>query len=314
MAQDRVRQKRPRRPEGQKTEGGPPRTPREKSAAFGYLRRVYIILGSIVLLAVVAEFFFQDVGFVDRFAPNIATESMGILLVLIFVHRVLERQERAHRLRGSIGGLRKASRALHRLGIAWAELVKGSLSRVPDPLPKDISELLEPHYAEQLAHLDPFAMRTTENGDAEPWVRWAVREVAEANALLTQIVIAYSASLDPAYVEAIDELVDDPFLRTFSELAAEQPDARQWRVRMNAARALRESHFAHIAAATVLHNELARDAAAVRTRRMAPRTGTIGMELPMDHDLRVEAELPKRWWQTAPAIGALRDGAEREAS
>ena len=61
-------------------------------------------------------------------------------------------------------------------------------------------------------------------------------------------------------------------------------------------------------------NQLARDAAAVRTRRMAPRTGTIGMELPLDHDLRVDADLSRQWWNGDPGIGALRSRIERDPS
>jgi hypothetical protein len=301
------------RPDPWAQDTNPPNARRDRANAVPYMRGVYIALGSIVVLAVLAEFFFGDVRFVDRFGPNIATESLGILIVLVFVHRVLERQERAHRLRGSIGGLRKASRALDRLTLAWCELVKGTLPRTPDPIPRTAAELLEPHYAENLAHCDPLAMRQLENDAAEAWVRWAWREVVEAAAHLNEIVIAYSASLDPAYVEAIDELVDDPFIRKFGELAGDSGDARQWRVSMNAARALRESHFARIAAAIAQHNELARDAAAVRTRRTAPRTGTIGMELPLDHDLRAEAALHKTWWAQLPQVGALRSRLERES-
>jgi hypothetical protein len=313
MAIDRPRNKRAR-PRTTSPELSTRRRSREKGAAVGYLRRVYLVLGSIFLLAVLAAILFADISLIDRFAPNIATESMGILLVLVFVHRVLERQERGHRLRGSIGGLRKASRALERLAKAWAELVKGSLPRVPEPLPRNTLELLEPHYAEEIAHCDPQACRTHDRDGDKVWVQWAVREVTEAAGLLNQIIIAYSASLDPAYVEAIDELVDDPFIREFGELAGSPPDHRQWRIRLNAAKAARESHFAHIAAAIDLHNQLARDAAAVRTRRMAPRTGTIGMELPLDHDLRVDADLSRQWWNGDPGIGALRSRIERDPS
>jgi hypothetical protein len=77
---------------------------------------------------------------------------------------------------------------------------------------------------------------------------------------------------------------------------------------MNTGRALRETHFARLMAAINLHNSLARDAAAVRTRRMAPRTGTIGMELPLDHDLRVNIQIQRRWWSDPPALGSLRTG------
>lgn len=285
---------------------GRPRAERPRGSVAAYLRTIYVVLISIVVISVLAEVFFRDVDMVDRFAPNIATESMGILLVVLFVQRYLERQERAQRLRASIGGLRKASRALQRMAEAWAQLVKGTLPREPEPLPRELEELLETHYTEELSHCDPGAARTRPGTTPEHWVRWASREVAEACSLLNQIIIAYSGALDPAYVEAIDELVDDPFIRLFEELSDREPEARAWTVSMNTGRALRETHFARLMAAVNLHNSLARDAAAVRTRRMAPRTGTIGMELPMDHDLRVSVEIERRWWTDQPGLGALR--------
>jgi hypothetical protein len=233
---------------------------------------------------------------------------MGILLVVFFVQRYLERQERSQRLRASIGGLRKASRALQRMVEVWAQLVKGTLPREPESPPRELSELLETHYTEELAHCDPAVARNRPGNTPEKWVHWASREAAESCSLLNQIIIAYSGALDPAYVEAIDELVDDPFIHLFADLAGREPAARAWTVSMNTGRALRETHFARLMAAIDLHNSLARDAAAVRTQRMAPRTGTIGMELPMDHDLRVNVDIERRWWSELPALGSLRSG------
>lgn len=277
------------------------------------MRLVYLVLVCVVALAVFAELLFQRFDLVDRFAPNIATESMGILFTVALVQRYLERQERAHRLRGSIGALRKGSRALQRLAAAWAVLVKGTLPRLPESTARGVLDLFEPHYTEHLTHCNPGVLRAREDGEGtESWVRWAAREVTESCDLLNQIIIAYSASLDPAYVEVIDEVVDDPFVRHFGALAAAPPDYREWRVQMNAGRALREGHFSRLAAAITLHNKLARDAAAVRTRRMAPRTGSVGMELPLDHDLRVDLELSKRWWNTLPRVGGLRGELERQ--
>jgi hypothetical protein len=286
--------------------GRPPRKDRPRGTVAAYLRTIYIVLISIVVISVAVEVLFRDIELVDSFAPNIATESMGILLVVFFVQRYLERQERAQRLRASIGGLRKASRALQRMVEAWAQLVKGTLPREPESPPHELGELLETHYTEELAHCDPAVARNRPGNTPEKWVHWASREVAESCSLLNQIIIAYSGALDPAYVEVIDELVDDPFIRLFDDLAGREPEARAWTVSMNTGRALRETHFARLMAAVSLHNSLARDAAAVRTRRMAPRTGTIGMELPMDHDLRVNIDIQRRWWSDQPALGSLR--------
>ncbi|NIV22026.1 MAG: hypothetical protein GWN54_16175, partial [Gammaproteobacteria bacterium] len=56
---------------------------------------------------------------------------------------------------------------------------------------------------------------------------------------------------------------------------------------LRTARGSREAHFQRLLRAVHLHNELAAEAAEVRDRRTAPRTSLVGMELPMDHDLKV---------------------------
>jgi hypothetical protein len=275
------------------------------------LRIVYGALGTIIVAAVVARFVASDVAGVDRFAPGVATDSFGILLTLVFVHRFLERQERSRRLRGSIGALRRGSRALHDMTETWAHLVKGSLARVPgDPI-HSLQDMFAPHHVENVTYADPQRMRMVAGEDPVAWVRWAAQRVEASRDTLNQIIVAYSGSLDPAYVEAIDEIVDDTFLRMFDVMTTDGTDGREWRIRMNATRAARETYFARLAAAVKLHNELARDAATVRSRRIAPRTGAVGMELPLDHDLRVELDLPRRWWNLDPIVGAVRSDGER---
>lgn len=282
----------------------------ERKSAPSEMRVVYLVIGTVILASVILSII-SDHPWVERFAPGVATDSFGILLTLVFVHRFLERQERSRRLRGSIGALRRGSRALLDMVEAWAELVKGSLPRVPaDPI-HNYLDLFALHLVENVTYADPHCMRMHAGADPEAWVAWTARRAEAARESLNQIIVSYSASLDPSYVEAIDEIVDDGFLKMFAEMSAAGMDARTWRVRMNAARAARETFFARLVSAIRLHNELARDAATVRSRRIAPRTGSVGMELPLDHDLRVELELPRRWWSLEPKAGSLRSEHER---
>jgi hypothetical protein len=278
------------------------------------MRTVYIIFGFVIAASVAASFVFPEVVFVDRFASGIATDSFGILLTLVFVHRFLERQERSRRLRGSIGALRRGSRALAGMTDAWATLIKGSMQREPADPVHGIEDLFAPHFVENLTYVDPRRMRYVDGHDPEPWVRWALRRLLDARAALNEIMVAHGGSLDPGYIEAVDEVVDDAFLQTVEAMVNADVDAREWRVRMNASRAARETHFARLAATIRLHNELARAAATVRSRRIAPRTGSVGMELPLDHDLRFETELPRRWWALPPGVGVLRSEQERTPS
>jgi hypothetical protein len=270
----------------------------------GNLRPVYIILGLTVVVAVAVVLRFPDHPLVEQFGANIATEGAAILVTLVFVHRFLDQQDRARRLRASVGALRRASRALDRLVHAWVIFVKGTLLKPDLNRPRTLRALFTPELTEGIAYADPFAEREGESGQ-ERWVAWAAAEFGTAQAVLHDIVVAYGASLDPAYVEAVDDLIDDPFLRLFEGMAAEPPDARVWRQRMNAARAQREAHFARLLRLLELHNLLAAQAGRVRARRSGPTSSVLGLELPPDHDLRAPSHVDPAWWKAPPAAGSV---------
>jgi hypothetical protein len=267
-------------------------------------RGLYVVLGTIVVAAVVATIVFPSVRWIDRFGAELATEALGILLTLVFVQRFLERQERARRLRGSIGALRKGSRALHDIAWTWADLIRASLRRTPATPPVTLTDLFAVHLTEDLSYWDPRAERLDGDGSTEQAGRWASRRFGAAQEALNEIIVTYGGSLDPAYVEAIDELVDDPFLILVRELAADVPlDPRDWRLRLNAARAYREAHFNRLLQTITIHNDLATEAGQLRSRRTAPRTGSVGLKLDLDHDLKVRISVDSRWWWAQPTHG-----------
>jgi hypothetical protein len=260
-------------------------------------RGLYITLGAIVLVSVVASLMFSRVPWVDRFGAELATEALGILLTLVFVQRFLERQERARRLRGSIGALRKGGRALSSIAWTWADLIRSSMRKAPPHAPASLTDLFVSHNTECLAQWDPRAEHRDGGQPTETSGSWALHRFQSAQEALNEIIIAYGGSLDPGYVEAVDELVDDPFLRIIREVAAdEELDPRDWRQRLNAARAHRDAHFNRLVQAIAIHNRLATEAGQLRSRRTAPRTGTVGLKLSLDHDLRVPLTLDQKWW------------------
>jgi hypothetical protein len=270
-----------------------------------YLRVVYLVLATIVVLATAVTIVLPDVPIVDRFGANLATETLGILLTVVFVHRFLDLQDRARRLRASVGALRKGRRALDRIVTTWAALLKG-VHRPNRPPPATLNGLFADHVTEDLRYCNPFAERPAEGEDgSESWVAWAAHNFASAQRSLGEIIVTYGASLDPGYVEVLDEIVDDPFLLVIGELAALPPDARAWRVRLNTARALREAHFERLLRTIRLHNRLATEAATVRTRSGAPRSSALGVGLALDADLRVRSDVDE-WWRLPPESGALR--------
>lgn len=301
-----MRRKRPKAPQ--------PRSTSERARPLRP-RNVYIAFGAIAIGTALVSTLFAEVEAVDRFGPNLASEAIGILLTLIFVQRFLDRQERLRRLRGSIGALRKGGRALASMAQAWGALIKGGYRKPPPHPPESVANLFAPHVNENIVNVDPLRERTSGIGDAERWIERVYREVIAAQQTLHEIVIAYGASLDASYVEAIDELVDDPFPRMLGDVISEPGlDARRWRVRLNAMRALREQHFSRLVQAIELHNEIAREASMVRSRRSAPRTGALGVELPLDWDLRARFVLDDGWWRSEPRPGSLCLDEERRST
>jgi hypothetical protein len=274
------------------------------------MRPAFVVLTLLFVAAIVADRFWGGAAWAQRFAPNVATETMGIILTLALVQRLLQRQERARRLRGSIGAFRRAGRALSGLASAWARMLKGVWGAASSTPPRELAALLSPHLTEQLMYLDPAAVADTE--ESVRCGTWLRAEVTAARKALEDVLVGYSGLLDPHYAEALDELIDDPFLALIDELAAaSEPDPRTWRLRINLARGHREEHFGRLLATIELHNRLASEAAVVRSRRGVPRTGSLGMELPRDHDLKAFVVLGNEWWRASPSPGSLRADGRR---
>lgn len=273
------------------------REPHQRSAHAG----VYWFLIGLFLASFTVALVFKDAEHVDRFVPNFTSEVLGIIITLAFVHQLLQRQERARRMRGSIGAFRRAGRALSRLLGVWADVLKGCHPDAEPPRPLD--RLFAPHSTENLGQLD---MTLRRDDDGMLWAQWLVRELDAAMTELNRVVIAYGGSLDPAYTEAVDELIDDPFMQLTRDLVAADVEPQQWRQRMNTNRGHREDYFRHLLATADLHDRLAAEAATVRSRERAPRTGALGMELPRDHDLKVLVRLDRAWRSEAPLPGGLR--------
>lgn len=271
------------------------REPLMLGAAYGFLAALFLV-------SLLVSLVWSDHELVDRYVPNLTSEVLGIIITLAFVQRLLQRQERARRMRASIGAFRRGGRALSRLLHAWADLLKGCHAD-EDP-PRQLERLLAPHCTEQLAQLD--VRRRTEEAPDRRWLDWLLEEVDASLAELNRIVVAYGGSLDPAYTEAVDELIDDPFLQLVRQLAADDVEPQIWRTRMHMNRGHREDYFRHLLATAELHDRLAAEAATVRSRERAPRTGALGMELPRDYDLKVNVNFGREWRTAVPAPGSLR--------
>lgn len=266
---------------------------------------LYTILGVAVVAVVAVTQLMPENEVVQRFGPNLATETLAILLTLVFVQRFIERQDRVRRLRGSLGAFRRGSRAMIRILEAWGTLVKGGLKNPPRYPPDSFLELLASHNTQAIADIDP--ERPAAPVPAIGWGAWAARELRAGRDALREVVRVYGVTLDAEYVEVVDALVDDEFFDIFLELAdASEERAVDWKVRIRQRAGAREAHFRRLAAAVELHNELAKEAAEIRDPKRLPQTQGVGVDLPPDYDLRVHHATTGTWWKAAPAPGSLR--------
>jgi hypothetical protein len=269
------------------------------------IRSAYWLLLALVALGLTVTLRYPGNTWVARFGPNFVTDTFGILLTLVFVQRFLDQQDRARRLRASIGGLRKATRALVRVNHMWRMLIKGCLPQPPEIPPGTLHQLYAPHFTEHLIGLDPTALREPEDPAAETWLRWAVAELHAMQETLRTVIVAYGASLDPEYVEAMDDVVDDRFIVSLSELAEEEARVPAYRITLNRTRGLREEHFSKLLRLIETHNRLAGEAAKRRSRSSMPRSGSMGLALSADADIRVPTTLERRLWNAPPMAAAL---------
>ena len=272
------------------------------------LRVLYLVLAGVGLIAVALTAAYPDAPVVRDFGANVATESLAIIVTLAFVRTILERQERARRLRASVGALRKARISMERLVSTWSDLVKGCLPTMPAERPTTDDELFASHHTEHLGRLDPSQTRPANAAEApgERWTTWAVSRFARDRGALADIARSYGAVLDPDYVEVLEALVDDAFVAAFIELVEERADARSWRVQMNMNRGLREAHFRALTSAITVHNRVAEEAAAYRSRSLLPRAAALDIDLGAAEDLVLDPRLDAGFWATKPTPGALR--------
>ena len=269
------------------------------------LRILYLVLAGVGLVAAAAAAAYPEVPFVREFAPNVATESLAIIVTLAFVRTILDRQERARRLRASVGALRKARVSMERMVETWSDLVKGALPALPAERPTTDDELFASHYTEHLSRLDPSAERHAE-GVTERWTTWAVARLRRDREALSGIAQAYGAVLDPDYVEVLEALVDDPYADEFIKLTEDGADARSWRIQMNMVRGFREAHFRALTAAISVHNRVAGEAAEYRSRSLLPKAAVLDIDLGASEDLVLDTRLSPGFWAAKPTPGALR--------
>ena len=256
------------------------------------MRATYATLGSIVAMLSLAHLLWGDQpGLVRDFAPELATEVLGILITLVFVQRIIERRSLEDRARASRGGVRRSEDPLRDLSDLWTEIVRGCLERRPARPPQTYLELLGPEWSAVIDDCDLTRVRYA--WSEETWAESAARVIGRARDQISGILDVYGVHLNAHFIEVLDEIRDDPFLahvetlgeqlRVARDLFPDEIEAEDYAI--NRTSAVRSAFITTLSHGIRLYNETA-----------------LG-DLPI-------RELPEGFWNPdrSPAPGTLRPG------
>ena len=151
------------------------------------MRATYAALGTIVAILAIAHLFWGDQpGLVRDFAPELATEVLGILITLVFVQRIIDRRAQEDRARASRGGVRRSEDPLRDLSDLWTEIVRGCLERPPARPPRTYLELFGPEWSAVIDDCDLTQVRYT--WSEETWAESAARVISRARDQISSIL------------------------------------------------------------------------------------------------------------------------------
>ena len=190
------------------------------------MRATYVTLGSIVAFLAITHLLWGDQpGLVRDFAPELATEVLGILITLVFVQRIIDRRAQEDRARASRGGVRRSEDPLRDLSDLWTEIVRGCLERLPARPPGTYLELFGPEWSAVIDDCDLTRVRFA--WSEETWAESAARVISRARDQISGILDLYGVHLNAHFIEVLDEIRDDPFLAHVETLGEQLRIARE---------------------------------------------------------------------------------------
>ena len=190
------------------------------------MRATYTTLASIVAILALAYLLWGgEAGLVHDFAPELATEILGILITLVFVQRIIDRRAQEDRARASRGGVRRSEDPLRDLADLWTEIIRGCLEHAPARPPRTYLELLGPEWSAAIDDCD--LTRVRYGWSDETWAESAARVISRARDQISGILDVYGVHLNAHFIEVLDEIRDDPFLAHVETLGEQLRIARE---------------------------------------------------------------------------------------
>ena len=149
------------------------------------------------------------------FALNLATEIVGILLVVWLIDAVLRRREEKERRRYRSVALQQLRRPLNRQAQLLFGMYKATVARKPQREISKVSDLFDKDYFEQVSRLDASAEGPalySIGGSAVSWAEHIKYEMKGFKEDLGRVVDKYAMYLDLDTIDTAEKIIDSSFI------------------------------------------------------------------------------------------------------
>lgn len=187
----------------------------------GTLRTPYILLFILLICCFTTYFSIpSQSSWIKNFALEMASEILGIFLVIFSVDRVIENEQIKERNKLESVAFLQLRRPLIRHFYLLFNMFKASVTGKPDKDYQNVSNLFDDVFFEQLAFLD-FSKPAPVIASLEAnWSDYLARECAQFKEALNRTVEKYGLFLQPEIIDLIEEIINSPFIWLVFQLPA----------------------------------------------------------------------------------------------
>lgn len=176
-----------------------------------YLRNVcYQLILLIIILILLYDINPYSTNWLQAFSLNLMTNIISMLLVVLLIDRVISiNQENERIMRQKIAFQQLRLPLLHHFTLLF-DIFKASVQVKPDKNYKNVSDLFDDMYFDQITFLD-----FSKPSPLEPptdWFNYLAQNCLDFKDNLNRTVEKYSFFLDPDVIDLIEEIVNSPFI------------------------------------------------------------------------------------------------------
>ncbi|WP_157871773.1 DUF1097 domain-containing protein [Gloeothece verrucosa] len=181
------------------------------------LRKTYFILvGLLVICFCAALILHSNNSLIEDFSINMATEILGILLVLFAVDRVIESErDKKDKKKERVAMQQIKQPLLHHFYVLQETFEKVKLDHQTSKI-KEISEIFDKLDTEQVSQLSE-SIKSTDNLlyslEDMNWLDYLSQECHSTKETLNRTVEKYSLFLQPSLLRSIEEFINSAFIR-----------------------------------------------------------------------------------------------------